>query len=98
MKLDALFFMLRWARYDFHKKCVGTCYTELVFSHSVGSAGNIVCSGLYGTRNVDALFFMPGLARCGFHKKCGVTRYTNLVFLHPMGSMGHVVHSGASGP
>jgi hypothetical protein len=31
-KVDALFFMLRWDRYGFDKKRVGTRYAELVFS------------------------------------------------------------------
>jgi hypothetical protein len=33
--VDALFFVLRWDRYGFHKKHVGTRYTELVFLHPV---------------------------------------------------------------
>jgi hypothetical protein len=42
--VDTLFFMLWWAGRCFHKKCTATCYVELVFLESVGSAGLIVDS------------------------------------------------------
>jgi hypothetical protein len=42
---DALFFMLGWAWYDFHKKCARTRYEELVFLHSLASTGHVVRSG-----------------------------------------------------
>jgi hypothetical protein len=46
--VNALFFMLRWARCSFYKKHVGTRYTEHVFLHLVGFAGLVVHSGKSG--------------------------------------------------
>jgi hypothetical protein len=45
---------------DYTKKCVATCYAELVFLHPMGSIGHVVYSGLSESRNVDALFVILG--------------------------------------
>jgi hypothetical protein len=61
--VDALFFMLGWARYGFQKLGTGTCYAKFVFLHPVGSAGYVVHSSSSGAQNVEALFFMLGWDR-----------------------------------
>jgi hypothetical protein len=94
--IDALFFMLRWARCGFHKKHTGTRYAELVFLHLVGSVGHVLDSDASATQNVIALFVKLGWDRFGFDKKCTGIRYAELVFLHPVASVGGVVHSDAS--
>jgi hypothetical protein len=58
--INALFFMLGWDQYRFHKKRAGTRYAKLVFLHLVGCAGHIVHSGASTLRNIDALFSCSG--------------------------------------
>jgi hypothetical protein len=46
--VDALFFKLGWYWYRFTKKCAGTRYAKLVFSHPVGSMAHVVHFGASG--------------------------------------------------
>jgi hypothetical protein len=89
--------MLRWDRYGFDKRHVGTCCLKIVFLHPVASTGHVVHSDAPAAQNVDTLFSMLGWDRYKFHKKHTVTLYVKLVFLHPVEPAGHVVHSGAFG-
>jgi hypothetical protein len=79
----------------FHKKCVGTRYTELVFLHLVGSVDHVPHSGVSGPRHSDALVIL-WWAHYGFHIKRAGRRYLELVFLHPVGSVSLVLHFSAS--
>jgi hypothetical protein len=90
---STIFFMLRWDRYELHKRHVGPHYAKHVFLHPVGSAGHVVDSGAYGTRNVDKLVIMLSCDRYAFNKKGVSTSYPELVFLHTVGFVGHVVYS-----
>jgi hypothetical protein len=67
--IDALFFMLVWARCGFQKKHSERHYVKLVFLYLMGSIGHILHYSASEARNVDALCFILGWARCGFHKK-----------------------------
>jgi hypothetical protein len=55
---DALFFMLRWERYNMTKSVPG--HTEIVFLHPMGSASHVVHAGVSGGLNIDALTFKLG--------------------------------------
>jgi hypothetical protein len=46
--VDALFFMLGWDWYEFHKKGTGTHYSEHVFLQPVEYVGQVVHSGSSG--------------------------------------------------
>jgi hypothetical protein len=46
--VDALFFLLGWDRYNFHKKRARRSYAELVFLRPVGYVGHVVHSGASG--------------------------------------------------
>jgi hypothetical protein len=47
--VDALFVILGWDWYLFHKKHAGTCYADHVFLRLVGYAGHVVHSDASGT-------------------------------------------------
>jgi hypothetical protein len=57
--IDAIFFMIGWARCSFHRNRVGTRYAELVLLHSVGFVGHVVDSGASGTRSAELVFLHP---------------------------------------
>jgi hypothetical protein len=56
--IDALFGLLGWDRFGFHKKRIGTLYTKLVFLDPMVSAGHVMHSGASGAQNVDAVFIL----------------------------------------
>jgi hypothetical protein len=94
--IDALFFILGWDRYGFHKNNVETRYAECVFLYLVGPTGHVVCFGASGVRNVDALFLMLRWYQYEFQKNHVGPRYAEGVFLHLRGYVDPVVHFGAS--
>jgi hypothetical protein len=58
--INALYFMLRWARCRSPKSRVETRHTELVFLHPCRSVGHVVRSSASRTQNIDALFSSLG--------------------------------------
>jgi hypothetical protein len=95
-KIDALFFVLMWARCGFCKQHEGTRYAKLVFFLPVGTAGHVVHSSAFGSRNGNTVFFVLVWDRYGFDKKHDRTHYVELVFWHLVGTTGHIVNSGAT--
>jgi hypothetical protein len=89
--------MLGWDHYGFDKKRDGTCCTELVLLHLVGSTVPILRFGTSEVSNVDALFFMLRWSRTNLTKKHIRTNYGTLVFLCPVGVAVNIVLFGMSG-
>jgi hypothetical protein len=85
--------MLGWHHYEFNKKCVVTCYAELVFLRPMGTARHVVHAGAFGEHNDDALFFLVKWGLVQIQQKMRRDTLAEPVFLHPVGSTGHVVHS-----
>jgi hypothetical protein len=78
--VDALFFMLRWDRYEFDKKYVRTCYAKLVFLYPVGSAVLIVLSGASGVRSGNTQFLCSSGLYAVFLKSASGHVTSNLCF------------------
>jgi hypothetical protein len=78
--VNALFFMLGWNQYGFHKKRVGTRYAELVFLHPLRSTGHVVHSDASRARNVQALFLCSGGPDTDFTKSTLGHDMSNLCF------------------
>jgi hypothetical protein len=53
--VDALFLVLKWDRYRFHKKCNWTRKAELVLLHLVEYVGHVVHYSASGARIFDTL-------------------------------------------
>jgi hypothetical protein len=79
-KCPRTIFQIRVHQYGCDKKCVGTSYTELEFSHPVASAGQVVHSGASGVRNIHALFFMLGWDQYRLHESALGQVMPNLCF------------------
>jgi hypothetical protein len=61
--VEALFFVLGWDRYGFHKMVRWDRHAELAFLDPVRSVGLVVHYGAFRARNVGAQFFMLGWNR-----------------------------------
>jgi hypothetical protein len=78
--VNALFFMLRWDRYGFHKTRSGTRYAELVVLHPMGYVGHVVHSGASGAQNTKYYFLCSGGPNAVFIKNALGQVTPNLCF------------------
>jgi hypothetical protein len=72
-------------------------YIELMFLHTMRSAGHVMRSGAFEVCNNVTILCILRWAWCGSNKKRAMTCYVELLFLYPVRSVGHVVRSSVSG-
>jgi hypothetical protein len=78
--VDALIFMLEWARCGFHNKRTGIRDAEVVFLHPVGSEGHIVHSVHPGHETLTDYFSSSGGTSTDFRKNVSRHVTPNLYF------------------
>jgi hypothetical protein len=92
--VDALFFMLDWERYGFHKNHVGTRYAELVFLHPLDTLFFMLRRDRYGfhKKSTGACYvkhvFLHALGSAGHlvHSDASGPQNVNALFLCSCGT------------
>jgi hypothetical protein len=74
--VDALFFMLGWDGYGFHKKRAGTRYAKHVFLHLVGSVSHVAHSVHPGRETL--MHYLSCLGGTGLDSRKSTTGHVTL--------------------